>query len=357
MIRTHAFQLAALLSVALALPSGPAADAAGETIAGLGSDPSTKVGTVTTPEIAAALHGTGLAVEPADQDISGGARTVGTDPGRTAQRVDATSTDRGFGWGRWSLLALLGLPLLGLAFWLLGRRRGRFILEPRTATRVAGPVAARPTGLALDAAPFGTIARGARAVDGGREAGRVEHVVIDRETHEVTDLVVRADGGVRLVPMRDVTRLDDDRVVLSDGLGEGHFEDTLFAGLDASEARRRTERRALHGGAPLLDARADAVVVGAPMDLAARMADRARDARVAVVATDEPVRIERTTLRASDTTHVRPAGATTVRPEDADVAQSIDPDDARSAGAGSGETIVIRPTSDAGETRPREDRG
>lgn len=78
-------------------------------------------------------------VRPSDRVV------VTLDPNGTAQRIDATSAGTGdFDWRRWALLALLGIPIIGLALWFLGPRGDSFIVEsvgPRTAVVTAGPPA------------------------------------------------------------------------------------------------------------------------------------------------------------------------------------------------------------------------
>ena len=110
------------------------------------------------------------------------------------------------------------------------------------------------------------IQRDARVVAADGEVGRVRHVVVDPETREVTDIVVRQDGNEWLVPISAVAGVDDDGVRLRGAWSEFQVVDAVRRGeLEAvtpEEAREAGPGRAVHGGAPLLDAREDAVEVG-----------------------------------------------------------------------------------------------
>lgn len=96
--------------------------------------------------------------------------------------------------------------------------------------------------------------------------GRVRHVVVDPDTREVTDLVVDRDGTEWLVPARDVVQADGERIVLRSARaqieGSATFDRNRYHAVDDEAARDETRRQALHGGAPLLDAGADAVEIG-----------------------------------------------------------------------------------------------
>jgi uncharacterized protein (TIGR02271 family) len=96
--------------------------------------------------------------------------------------------------------------------------------------------------------------------------GRLRHVVVGAETREVTELVVTEDGTDRLVPARAVADASDERIMLSGtradyGTGAS-FDPDLYEVVDEDDAREETERRAVRGGEPLLDAREDEVTIG-----------------------------------------------------------------------------------------------
>jgi len=98
------------------------------------------------------------------------------------------------------------------------------------------------------------------------EWGEVKHVILDHQTREVTDLVVEADGHEYLVPMSTVVDAAGDRVRIGCTPGElmaRRFDHDQFDTVKEERARRESAGEATHGGAPLLDARDDAVEVGA----------------------------------------------------------------------------------------------
>src|SRR5947209_6375795 len=97
------------------------------------------------------------------------------------------------------------------------------------------------------------------------ECGEVKHVILDHQTREVTDLVVEADGHEYLVPMSAVTDAAGDRVRIGCTRSEfmaRRFEHDQFDTVKEEVARRESDGEATHGGAPLLDARSDAVEIG-----------------------------------------------------------------------------------------------
>jgi uncharacterized protein (TIGR02271 family) len=110
------------------------------------------------------------------------------------------------------------------------------------------------------------IQRDARVETEDGHAGRVRHVVLDPDTHEVTHLGIKTNEGEWLVPMRDVRSVHGNRVLLGIPRARLTRMQALsradFRPLDGRRARERTEARASFGGAPLLDARDDAVSVG-----------------------------------------------------------------------------------------------
>lgn len=110
------------------------------------------------------------------------------------------------------------------------------------------------------------IERDARVMARDGEVGRVSHVVVDPDTREVTEMVVDQDGREWLIPMSDVQSADGQRIILrvsrSEIRGADEFRRDEFHAIDDEQADRETQRRAAHGGAPLLDAEDNAVVIG-----------------------------------------------------------------------------------------------
>ena len=109
------------------------------------------------------------------------------------------------------------------------------------------------------------IERGALVVATDGEVGRVSHVVVDRDTRELTDLVVDWGGREVVIPVAEIASARGDQVVLrgpSSGLALDSFDRDQFRPVDDEAARQESARRAAHGGTPLLDAADDAVVVG-----------------------------------------------------------------------------------------------
>ncbi len=112
------------------------------------------------------------------------------------------------------------------------------------------------------------IQRDARVHARDGEVGRVKHAVVDPQTKEVTDLVVCDGNSEWLIPMSTVERVDGDRITLradraavASGMSynRDHYQD-----IDGEQARDESARRAVQGGAPLLDADDNQIEVGAP---------------------------------------------------------------------------------------------
>ena len=140
------------------------------------------------------------------------------------------------------------------------------------------------------------IQRDARVMAADGEVGRVRHVVVDPETREVTDIVVRQDGNEWLVPISAVAGVDDDGVRLRGAWSEFQVVDAVRRGqlepVTPEEAREAAPGRPAHGGAPLLDAREDAVEVGGARPMAEAPAisgDTVRMPRPDLPATAPPV--------------------------------------------------------------------
>lgn len=99
------------------------------------------------------------------------------------------------------------------------------------------------------------------------DEGRVRHVIVDPQTREVIDLVIAAHGHDWLLPLTDVVSIVDDTIILpqpvADCPGVSPFDPHAYRAVQPEEARSQTQERAEHGGAPLLNAREDAVVVDA----------------------------------------------------------------------------------------------
>ena len=106
------------------------------------------------------------------------------------------------------------------------------------------------------------IERDARVVGAEGEIGRVKHVVVDRETREVTELVVEGDGREWLVPMSAVADSEGGRVILRGALAEQAqpFERDAFDPVD-DEAHENRRQPVGHGG-PELDPDADTALIG-----------------------------------------------------------------------------------------------
>ena len=105
---------------------------------------------------------------------------------------------------------------------------------------------------------------GARGVAADGEVGRVTHVVVDRQTREVVELVVEHGGRERLIPISALAGVDRDRIMLRGDrsqLRAAAFHRDQFQAVDDEEAAAESQRRTARGGAPLLGADDDAVVV------------------------------------------------------------------------------------------------
>ncbi len=111
------------------------------------------------------------------------------------------------------------------------------------------------------------IRRNARVDTADGELGRVTHVIVDPQTHEVTDLVVGRHSSSWLVPVGAVSHVDGDLITLHGGR-ERYVNAVPFVRDDyhplSDEHAREQSGPALHGGAPLLEADADHVVVEPP---------------------------------------------------------------------------------------------
>ncbi|HZQ38662.1 MAG TPA: YsnF/AvaK domain-containing protein [Dehalococcoidia bacterium] len=111
------------------------------------------------------------------------------------------------------------------------------------------------------------IRRNARVETADGEFGRVTHVIVDPQTHEVTDLVVGRHGSGWLVPIGAVKRADG-AVITLHGERERYVKAMPFVRDDyhAVSDRQALEQPgpARHGGASLLEADDDHVVVEAP---------------------------------------------------------------------------------------------
>ncbi len=137
------------------------------------------------------------------------------------------------------------------------------------------------------------IERDARVLAGERELGRVRHVIVDPQTKEITQVVVAHDGRESTVPIAAVASTGGGVVRLRDGADtalRGDFVRDAFHALDDRTADAENAGVATHGGAPLRDAAADAVVIArpdaltAPVDPIVRATDATeREVRVPIV--------------------------------------------------------------------------
>ena len=109
------------------------------------------------------------------------------------------------------------------------------------------------------------IERDARVLASDGEVGRVTHVIVDRETREVTEIVVEHDGQERLLPIGAVASADGDTVRLRGDLRQVPLTDGFrrdeFHGVDDETADAQNRGRAERGGAALRDAQDDAVTI------------------------------------------------------------------------------------------------
>jgi len=70
------------------------------------------------------------------------------------------------------------------------------------------------------------IERNARVLTKDGELGRVSHLVVDRRTKEVTDIVVECDGREQMIPVSQVASVSGDEVTLTGGNRD--FQKTAF---------------------------------------------------------------------------------------------------------------------------------
>ncbi len=108
------------------------------------------------------------------------------------------------------------------------------------------------------------IRRNARVETADGELGRVSHVIVAPQTHEVTDLVVGHRGNAWLVPIGAISQVAGDRITLHGGR-ERYVNATPFVREDyhapGDEQAHEPIDRAPHGGAALIEADDDHVVV------------------------------------------------------------------------------------------------
>ena len=109
------------------------------------------------------------------------------------------------------------------------------------------------------------IERDARVLAADGEVGRVTHVIVDRDTREVTELVVEHNGQERLLPIGAVASAEGNTVRLRGDLRQvpltGGFRRDEFHGVDDETADAQNRGRAERGGAALRDAEDDAVTI------------------------------------------------------------------------------------------------
>ncbi len=111
------------------------------------------------------------------------------------------------------------------------------------------------------------IERDARVLSGGREVGRVTHVIVDPQTKEITQVVVAHDDRESTIPIAAVVSAGGGAVQLREGTDaalRGDFARDAFHALDDRTADAENAGVATHGGAPLRDAEPDAVVIERP---------------------------------------------------------------------------------------------
>ena len=137
------------------------------------------------------------------------------------------------------------------------------------------------------------IERDARVMAPDGEVGHVTHVVVDRDTREVSEIVVRRGSEEFLIPASAIDNATGGTVHLrqpgSRLAGTQRFDRDAFHGVDDERAEIETEQRARHGGAPLAAADEDAVVIGdARQERPARPpAPRAADDQIVVPVAEE----------------------------------------------------------------------
>ncbi len=111
------------------------------------------------------------------------------------------------------------------------------------------------------------IERDARVLVGEREVGRVTHVIVDPQTKEITQVVVAHGDRESTIPIAAVASAGGKTVRLHDDAStplRGDFARDAFHGIDDRTADAENAGVAAHGGAPLRDAEADAVIVERP---------------------------------------------------------------------------------------------
>lgn len=110
------------------------------------------------------------------------------------------------------------------------------------------------------------IHRNAHLTTPNGDAGQVVHVIVNPRTHEVTDLVVQGQEGLFTLPITAVEPAEGGALSLRPGQSietvARPFANEDFSPLDADTARDGSDWLATNGGAPLLNADADAVHVG-----------------------------------------------------------------------------------------------
>jgi uncharacterized protein (TIGR02271 family) len=156
------------------------------------------------------------------------------------------------------------------------------------------------------------IRRDARVYAADGEVGRVTHVIVDPETREVTQLVIDQDGSEWLLPIAQVEGVDGDTVMLTGGRADlarrgRAFDRDAYHGLGGDQAREETTQDAERGGAPLLDARDDAVAIGGIAGGAAVADGLPRDDR-GEFADGEPYRLQLREERLNVRTEQQEAG-------------------------------------------------
>ncbi|CAA9589555.1 MAG: hypothetical protein AVDCRST_MAG88-4602 [uncultured Thermomicrobiales bacterium] len=109
------------------------------------------------------------------------------------------------------------------------------------------------------------IERDARVMASDGEVGRVSHVVVDKQTREVTEIVVNQQGREVLIPISAVASADGKMVRLRGTRAQvqsaGTFSNEAFHAVDDDRAEAESQGATRHGGAPLQEAREDAVTI------------------------------------------------------------------------------------------------
>jgi len=111
-----------------------------------------------------------------------------------------------------------------------------------------------------------------------REVGRVTHVIVDPQTKEITQVVVAHDNRESTIPIAAIVSAGGGTVRLREGADaalRGDFARDAFHGLDDRTADAENAGIATHGGAPLRDAAADAVVIARPAAMAEHVGTQA----------------------------------------------------------------------------------